>query len=116
MFDEREARQLCTRAINQFMNSSDVSTLEKADGKKVLDLIKSGKEYSNSGILCSALASYLKSLKSVENFMISDPAFRGFDGSNPLLVALNKEIGLTLDTKAQFCHDDLPKRQSRIDW
>jgi hypothetical protein len=48
--------------------------------------------------------------------MIADPQFRGFEGSNPLLVALNKEIGLALDAKGQLCHEDVPKRQSRIDW
>src|SRR6185503_3516035 len=118
MYDEREARQLCIRAINQFMKSSDISLQESADGQKTLGFLKDAKApiTIHSGIVCSSLASYLKSLKSIESFMISDPAFRGFDGSNPLLVALNKEVSLTLDTKAQLCHDDLPKRQSRIDW
>ena len=118
MFDEREARQVCIRAINQFTNSSGISDQEKADGKKALDLIKSSEVQISSvgGVLCSSLASYLRCLKSVESFIISDTAFRGFDGSNPLLVALNKEIDITLNAKAQFCHDELPKRQSRIDW
>jgi len=118
MYDEREARQLSIRAINQFMKASDISTQEIADGQRTLGFLKDGKApiQTKDGILCSALASYLKSLKSIERFMISDPAFRGFDGSNPLLTALNKEISLTLDTKAQLCHDELPKRQSRIDW
>jgi hypothetical protein len=118
MYDEREARQLCIRALNQFLKSSDILIHESADGEKTLGLLKDGKApiQTNGGILCRALASYLKSLKSIENFMISDPAYRGFDGSNPLLMALNKEISLTLDTKAQLCHDELQKRQSRIDW
>ena len=118
MFDEREARQACIRAINQFTNSSDISNQDKVDAKKALDLIKTNEVQISSlgGVLCSSLASYLRCLKSVESFIISDTAFRGFDGSNPLLLALNKEIGITLDAKAQFCHDELPKRQSRIDW
>lgn len=117
MYDEREARQLSVRALNQFIKSPDLSTQESADGQKTIGFLKDGKApIKQGGILCTALASYLKSLKSIESFMISDPAFRGFDGSNPLLIALNKEISLTLDTKAQLCHDELPKRQSRIDW
>ena len=118
MYDAKEARQLCIRAIKQYTKASDISTQEKADGRRTLGLLNEGGDPSKTpgGILCVALASYLKSLKSIENFMLSDPSFLGFDGSNPLLVALNKEISLTLDTKGQICHDDVPKRQSRIDW
>jgi hypothetical protein len=43
--------------------------------------------------------------------------FLGFDGSNPLLIALNKEISFTLEVKGHTCHEGFPKRRySRIDW
>lgn len=118
MYDEIEARQLCIRALNQFMQAESISDQEKTDANKVLVQLKGGKGPSHlrGQLLCSALASYLQSIKSIESFMIADPQFRGFEGSNPLLVTLNKEIGLTLDAKGQLCHDDVPKRQSRIDW
>jgi hypothetical protein len=117
MYDEREARQLCIRAINQFTKSQNISMQEKSEVEKMLGRFKSNSSINaRDNGLCAALASYIKSLKAIEGFIISDSAFGGFDGSNPLLVALNKEIGLALDTKAQLCHDDLSKRQSRVDW
>jgi hypothetical protein len=118
MYDEKEARQLCIRAIKQYTKTTSISMQEKADGKRTLSLLKEGGDpaKTSTAILCAALTSYLKGLKSIESFMISDPLFLGFDGSNPLLVALDKEISLTLETKGQICHDDIPKRHSRVDW
>src|SRR5207247_8585973 len=84
-----------------------------------LGLLKEAEDPSKTSvvILCNALASYLKSLKLIEKLMISDPLFLGFDGSNPLLGALNKEISFKLKTKGQICHDDVPKRHhTRVDW
>lgn len=84
MYDAKEARQLCIRAIKQYTKASDISTQEKADGRRTLGLLNEGGDPSKTPgrILCVALASYLKSLKSIENFMLSDPSFLGFDGSN----------------------------------
>jgi hypothetical protein len=118
MYDEKETRRLYVRALKQY-TTSNPSKEENADARKTLGLLKEGGDpiKTSVAVLCNALASYLKALKSIENFMISDPLFLGFDGSNPLLVALNKEISFTLETKGQICHDDVPKRrQIRVDW
>ncbi len=54
--------------------------------------------------------------EAIEKFVISDPVFFGFDGSDPLLAALDKEINLALEIKGQICHKDFPKcRYVRID-
>ena len=119
MYDEIEARQLCIRAIKQYTTAAqDISAQDKADGKKALGLLEKGGDpvKTSAPVLCSALASYLKSLKAIEEFVISDQLFLGFDGANPLLVALDREISLTLETKGQICHEDVPRRQSRVDW
>jgi hypothetical protein len=118
MYDEKETRRLYIRALKQY-TTSNPSKEESADARKTLGLLEKGGDPTKTSItlLCNALASYLTSLKSIENFMISDPLFLGFDGSNPLLVALNKEISFTLESKGQMCHDDVPKRrQTRVDW
>src|SRR2546428_13273592 len=97
----------------------DLSKEENADARRTLGLLKEEEDPSKTSvvILCNALASYLKSLKLIEKLMISDPLFLGFDGSNPLLGASNKEISFTLETKGQICHDDVPKRHhTRVDW
>ena len=120
MYDEEEARQLCIRAIEQYNKaSSNITSQERDSGEKAIVLLKQEMPAQNPLLptLCNALAFYLKSLKAIESFMISDPLFRGFDGSNPLLRALDREINLALETKAQICHEDIPVRhQSRIDW
>jgi hypothetical protein len=120
MYDEKDARLLYIRAIKQYTaTSSDISTKEKADAERTLEALNQGRDPDKNlvAILCNALGRYLESLKSIEKFMISDPLFYGFDGSNPLLVALDKEIGFTLEIKGHTCHDDFPKRRfSRIDW
>ena len=120
MYDEKDARLLYVRAVKQYMaTSSDISTKEKADAERTLEALNQGRDPDKNlvAILCNALDYYLKSLKSIEKFMISDPLFYGFDGSNPLLVALDKEISFTLEIKGHTCHDDFPKRRySRIDW
>ena len=118
MYDEKETRRLYLRALNQYV-TSNLSKEENADARKTVGLLKEAEDPIKTSvvILCNALASYLKSLKLIEKLMISDPLFFGFDGSNPLLVALNKEIGFTLETKGQICHDDVPKwRHTRVDW
>lgn len=120
MYDEKDARLLYIRAIKQYTaTSKDISTEEKADADRTLEVLNQGKNPDGNRIamLCNALGCYLKSLKSIEQFMISDPLFLGFDGSNPLLIALNKEISFTLEVKGHTCHEDFPKRRySRIDW
>ncbi|HJU33665.1 MAG TPA: hypothetical protein VJ695_00945 [Nitrososphaera sp.] len=120
MYDEKDARLLYARAIKQYVaTSTDISTEEKADAEKILEMLNQNKNPDRNwvGMLCNALGYYVKSLKSIEQFMISDPLFLGFDGSNPLLIALNKEISFTLEVKGHTCHDDFPKRPySRIDW
>ena len=118
MYDEKETLRLCIRAMRQYM-TTEISAQETAEGEKTSRLLADNKELgkSSTGTLCKALASYLKCLKAIENFMISDPLFLGIDGSNPILVALNKEIGFTLETKGLMCHDDIPKiRNVRVDW
>ena len=117
MYDEKETRRLYLRALKQYV-TSNLSKEENADARKTLGLLKDEDPSKTSlVILCNALASYLKSLKLIEKLMISDPLFLGFDGSNPLLVALNKEISFALETKGQICHDDVPKwRHTRVDW
>ncbi len=118
MCDEKETRRLDLRALNQYL-TSNLSKEENADARKTLGLLKEAEDPSKTSvvILFNALASYLKSLKLIERLMISDPLFLGFDGSNPLLVALNKEISFALETKGQICHDDVPKwRHTRVDW
>jgi hypothetical protein len=120
MYDEKDARLLYIRAIKQYMaTSKDISTEEKADANRALEVLNQGKNPDRNWVvmLCNALGYYLKSLKSIEQFMISDPLFLGFDGSNPLLIALNREISFTLEVKGHTCHEDYPKpRYSRIDW
>jgi hypothetical protein len=120
MYDEKDARLLYIRAIKQYMaTSKDISTEEKADADRALEVLNQGKNPDRNWVamLCNALGYYLKSLKSIEQFMISDPLFLGFDGSNPLLIALNREISFTLEVKGHTCHEDYPKpRYSRIDW
>ena len=120
MYDEKDARLLYVRAVKQYTaTSSDISTKEKADAERTLEALNQGRDPDKNfvAILCNALDYYLKSLKSIEKFMISDPLFYGFDGSNPLLVALDKEISFTLEIKGHTCHDDFPKRRyPRIDW
>jgi hypothetical protein len=120
MYDEKDARQLYMRAIKQYTTtSSDISAEEKADAERTLETLSQGKDPDENLVatLCNALGYYLKSLKSIEHFVVSDPLFFGFDGSNPLLVALDKEISFTLEIKGHTCHDDFPKRRySRIDW
>ena len=119
MIDEKEVRLLSIRAIKQHLGTSDISAQEKVDMGELLDLLIKGADpakISNLS-LCPGLAAYIKSLKAIEKFVISDPLFAGFDGSNPLLVALNKEITLALETKGLLCHEDLSKRlYSRVDW
>ena len=120
MYDEKDARLLYIRAIKQYTaTSKDTSTEEKADADRALEVLNQGKNLDRNRIamLCNALGYYLKSLKTIEQFMISDPLFLGFDGSNPLLIALGKEISFTLEVKGHTCHEDFPKRRySRIDW
>src|SRR5881628_3860710 len=108
MYDERETRRLYLRALKQYV-TLNLSKEENADARKTLGLLKEAEDPSKTSVvfLCNALASYLKSLKLIEKLMISDP----------LLVALNKEISFTLETKGQICHDDVPKRRhTRVDW
>lgn len=120
MFDEKEARQLCIRAAEQYIKASpDISASERDDGLRIIDMLKAGTlpDKNLAITVCGALSFYLKSLKAIEVFMISNPLFKGFDGTNPLLVALDKEIGSTLQTKAKICHEDIPVRlESRVDW
>ena len=120
MYDEKDARLLYIRAIKQYTATSrDISTQEKTDADRTLEVLNQGKnpDMNSVAMLCNALGHYLKSLKSIEQLMISDPLFLGFDGSNPLLIALNKEISFTLEVKGHTCHEDFPKRRySRIDW
>jgi hypothetical protein len=120
MYDKKDVQLLYIRAIRQYVATSpDISAEEKADAKKTLDSLNQGRDPDTNltAVICNALRYYLKSLKSIEEFVISDPLFFGFDGSNPLLVALDKEISFTLETKGQSCHEDFPKRRySRIDW
>jgi hypothetical protein len=120
MYDEKDARLLYMRAIKQYtMTSSEISMEEKADAERTLKALNQGRDPDKNwvAVLCNALGYYLNSLKSIEQFVISDPLFFGFDGSNPLLVALNKEISFTLEVKGHTCHPDFPKRRySRIDW
>jgi hypothetical protein len=118
MYDEKETRRLCARAIKQYM-TTEISEQEKAEGEKVSRLLRDGKEpdQRSNATLCRALASYLKCLKSIEDLVISDPHFVGIDGSNPVLAALGKEISFTVETKGLICHDDIPKRRNiRVDW
>ena len=118
MYDEKETCRLYLRALKQYV-TSNLSKEDNADARKTLGLLKEAEDPIKTSvvILCNALASYLKSLKLFEKLMISDPLFLGFDGSNPLLVALNKEINFTLETKGQICHDYVPKRRhTRVDW
>lgn len=118
--NEKEVRLLCIRAGKQYLKSSDISAQEKIDAERLFKLLSTVEAFgkiSNNPALCRALSAYLRSLKTTEKFMISDPMIVGFDGAKPLLVALNKEIDLTLESKGQLCHDDIPKRlESRIDW
>jgi hypothetical protein len=120
MYDEKDARLLYMRAIKQYtMTSSEISMEEKADAERTLEALNQGRDPDKNwvAVLCNALGYYLNSLKSIEQFVISDPLFFGFDGSNPLLVALNKEISFTLEVKGHTCHPYFPKRRySRIDW
>jgi hypothetical protein len=120
MYDEKDARLLYIRAIKQYTTTSkDISIQEKTDADRTLEVLNQDKnpDMNSVAMLCNALSYYLKSLKSIEQFMISDPLFIGFDGSNPLLIALNKEISFTLEVKGHTCHEDFPKRRySRIDW
>ncbi len=120
MYDEKDARLLYIRAVKQYRaTSSNISVEEKADVQRTLEALNQDRNPDKDlvAVLCNALGYYLKSLKSIEKFVISDPLFFGFDGSNPLLVALNKEISFTLEVKGHTCHDDFPKRRySRIDW
>lgn len=94
MYDEKDARLLYIRAIKQYMaTSKDISTEEKSDADRALKGLNQGKNPDRNlvAMLCNALGYCLKSLKSIEQFMISDPLFLGFDGSNPLLIALNRD-------------------------
>jgi hypothetical protein len=123
MVDANAVRQLCIRAARQYQGSSNISAHDKTDLDILLKRLNEEQgvfekiSSDNDPTLCRILSSYLKTLKAIEDFMISDQLFEGFDGSNPLLVALNKEIGLTLESKGQLCHEDVPKRlYSRIDW
>jgi hypothetical protein len=123
MVDENAVRQLCIRAARQYQSSSSIPAQDKTDVESLLKRLREEQgvfkkiSSGNDPTLCRILSSYLKSLKAIEKSMISDRLFEGFDGSNPLLVALNREIGLTLESKGQLCHDDVPKRlYSRIDW
>jgi hypothetical protein len=120
MYDEKDARLLYIRAIKQYTKTSpNISAEEKADAERALEVLNQNRDPDKSWLtmLCNALGYYLKSLKSIEQFVISDPLFFGFDGSNPLLIALEKEIGFTLEVKGNTCHTDFPKRRySRIDW
>jgi hypothetical protein len=50
-------------------------------------------------MLYNASGYYIKNLKSIEEFVTSDPLFFGFDGSNLLLVALDKEISFIFKLK-----------------
>jgi hypothetical protein len=45
MYDEIEARQLCIRALNQFMQAAEgsISNQEKADADKMLAQLKGGR-------------------------------------------------------------------------
>ena len=102
MYDQKDARLLCVRAIKQYTTtSSEISREEKADAERTLEALNQGRDPDKNWLtmLCNALGYYLKSLKSIEQFVISDPLFFGFDGSNPLLVALDKEINFTLEVK-----------------
>jgi hypothetical protein len=120
MYDEKDARLLYMRAIKQYTTTSpEISIEEKVDAEQTLEALNQGRAPDKNWVamLCNALGYYLNSLKSIEQFVISDPLFFGFDGSNPLLVALNKEISFTLEVKGHTCHPDFPKRRySRIDW
>jgi hypothetical protein len=120
MYDEKDARLLYMRAIKQYTTtSSEISIEEKAHAERTLEALNQGRDPDKNWVamLCNALGYYLKSLKSIEQFVISDPLFFGFDGSNPLLVALDKEISFTLEVKGHTCHNDFPtRRYSRIDW
>jgi hypothetical protein len=120
MYDEKDARLLYIRAVKQYRATSlNISAEEKADIERTLEALNQDRNPSKDLVatLCNALGYYLKSLKSIEKFMISDPLFSGFEGSNPLLVALDKEINFALEVKGYACHDDFPKRRySRIDW
>jgi hypothetical protein len=120
MYDKKEERLLYIRAVKQYAAASpDISSEEKADAEKTLESLNQERDPDRNlvAVLCNALGYYLKSLKSIEEFVISDPLFLGFDGTNPLLIALDKEIGFTLEIKGQTCHKDFPKRRySRIDW
>ncbi len=120
MYDEKDARLLYIRAIKQYTKTSpNISAEEKTDAERALEVLNQDRDPDKSWLtmLCNALSYYLKSLKSIEQFVISDPLFFGFDGSNPLLVALDKEISFTLEVKGHTCHEDFPKRRySRIDW
>ncbi|MFL6474287.1 MAG: hypothetical protein ACJ701_04675 [Nitrososphaera sp.] len=120
MYDEKDARFLYIRAIKQYIKtSSNISAEEKADAERTLEVLNQNRDPDMNWhtMLCNALGYYLKSLKSIEQFVISDPLFFGFDGSNPLLVALDKEISFTLEVKGYTCHADFPRRRySRIDW
>src|SRR5437773_11686303 len=118
MYDEKETRRLYPSSSQTV---PDVGSFKgrKCRCTKDSGIVKGSQDPSKTSvvILCNALASYLKSLELIEKLMISDPLFLGFDGSNPLLVALNKEISFTLETKGQICHDDVPKRHhTRVDW
>lgn len=118
MFDEKERRALYIRALNQYAMQPD-SQQSKSLVKVALKDLTAHSESKNTfaAVLCAALTSYLRSLKSIEHLMLSDPLFLGFDGSNPLLVALNKEIDFTLEIKGQLCHEGIPKRShTRVDW
>jgi hypothetical protein len=119
MIDEKEVRQLCIRALRQHIMTANISTEEKHVAENLLDSLRKGDNLkkTSESTLCEGLDTYNKSLKAIEKFMISDPLFTGFDGSNPLLVALDKEIRLTLEAKGLLCDKDLSKQiQSRVDW
>jgi len=118
LIDEKEVRLVCIRAVRQYMKASEISAQQKVDAEELLHSLSQETDPAKitNSLLCDGLAAYIKSLKAIEKFMISDPLFTGFDGSNPLLVALDKEITLTLETKGLLCHEDMPKLHSRIDW
>jgi hypothetical protein len=80
MYDENDARLLYMRAIKQYTTtSSDVSMEEKADAERTLEALNQGRDPDKNSVamVCDALGYYLKSLKSIEKFVISDPLFFG---------------------------------------
>jgi hypothetical protein len=88
MYDEKDARLLYMRAIKQYTTTSpEISIEEKVDAEQTLEALNQGRDPDKNwvAVLCNALGYYLNSLKSIEQFVISDPLFFGFDGLKPVV-------------------------------